>query len=108
MAATLANLFGRLITARALEAAPGIHAREQDDPFRLRAIPNEDVYFSVKRIDNARVVGEAERGARGAAWKVIGSAFVVAVLLVGPLLPSVYGLLAGYRLESLRQEKHRL
>jgi len=106
--ATLANLFGRFMTARALEAAPGMHAREQEDPFLLRAIPNEDVYFYVKRIDNARVVREAEPGARGAAWKVIGSSFAVAVLLVGPMLPSVYGLLAGYRLESLRQEKHRL
>ena len=107
MAATLANLFGRFMTARGLaQAAPGMHA--QEDPYRLRAIPNEDVYFYVKRIDNSRVVREAEPGARGAAWKVIASSFAVAVLLAGPMLPSVYGLLAGYRLETLRQEKHRL
>ena len=96
--ATLASLFGRFVTARALEQADTrTHAREQDDPFRLRAMPNEDVYFYVKRIDNARVIREAEPGARGAAWKVIGSSFAVAVLLAGPMLPSVYGLLAGYR-----------
>ncbi len=107
MAATLANLFGRFMTARGLaQAAPGMHA--QEDPYRLRAIPNEDVYFYVKRIDNSRVVREAQPGARGAAWKVIASSFAVAVLLAGPMLPSVYGLLAGYRLETLRQEKHRL
>jgi len=95
------------MTARGLaQAAPGMHA--QEDPYRLRAIPNEDVYFYVKRIDNSRVVREAEPGARGAAWKVIASSFAVAVLLAGPMLPSVYGLLAGYRLETLRQEKHRL
>ena len=39
---------------------------------------------------------------------MIASACAVAVFLTGLFLPSVQGLLAGYTIESLRQEKMRL
>jgi len=46
--------------------------------------------------------------ARGTCWKLIGSAGIAVVLLIGVLLPSAYGLLAGYQVQSLRRESERL
>jgi hypothetical protein len=76
--------------------------------FRLRKFPNEDVHFFVKRIDNSRVVRDSDPRARRKCWNMIVSACAVAVFLTGLFLPSVHGLLAGYNLEALRQEKQRL
>jgi hypothetical protein len=74
----------------------------------LRGFANEDIYFFVKRIDNTRVVREADPKARGTCWKLIGSVVSAVVLLIFVLLPSAYGLLAGYQIQSLRQEGERL
>ena len=105
--ATLATLFDRLFTAKAYEqAAP--HVQAEDDAYRVRRFPNEDVYFYVKKIDNTRVVRETDPATRSACWRLIGSSVTAAVLFIAILLPSVYGLLAGYKIEALRQEKQRL
>jgi hypothetical protein len=77
-------------------------------PARLRAFANEDILFYVKRIDNSGVVRQADPGARARCLKMAGSVFGAAVLLIFVLLPSAYGLLAGYRIQSLRQEGERL
>jgi hypothetical protein len=74
----------------------------------LRIFPGEDIYFFVKRIDNSRVVRQADPKAGGVCWKMIGSVGVAAMLLIGVLLPSAYGLLAGYQLQSLKEEAKRL
>jgi hypothetical protein len=74
----------------------------------LRAFANDDIYFYVKRIDNSRVVRESDPQARGTCWKLIGSVVAAVVLMISVLLPSAYGLLAGYQLQSLRQESERL
>jgi hypothetical protein len=79
-----------------------------DASVRVRAFANEDIYFYVKRIDNSRVVREADPAARGTCWKVIGSVVAASVLLIGVLLPSAYGLMAGFTIQSLRQEGQRL
>src|SRR5262245_8137014 len=71
---------------------------------RVPAFANEDIYFFVKRIDNSRVVRQADPAAGGTCWKLIGSVVAAVVLLIGVLLPSAYGLLAGYRIQSLRLE----
>ncbi len=86
-------------------AAP---ARVERDPFRLRALPQEDVFFYCKRIDNTRLVREHDAKAHGACWSAIGSAAVVVALLAGMLAPSLAGTLAGYKLEALRAEERRL
>lgn len=70
----------------------------------LRVFPGEDVYFYVKRIDNSRVVRQADPKAGRVCWKMIGSVGAAALLLIGVLLPSAYGLLAGYQLQSLKNE----
>src|SRR5262249_31625979 len=81
---------------------------EQEDPFEVPAFPNEDVYFYIKRIDNSQVLREADPAARKACWKMIGSSLTIATLAIGLLLPGLYSLVAGYRMEALRQERDRL
>lgn len=76
--------------------------------FEIPQFPNEDVYFYIKYIDNTRVVREADPAARKTCWNLIGSSFAFAVLVIGLLLPSVNRLMAGYKLEALRQERQRL
>jgi hypothetical protein len=83
-------------------------ARGGDSSTRLRPFANEDILMYVKRIDNSRVVRAADPAARGRCWKLIGSVVGAAVLLIGVLLPSSYGLMAGFSIQSLRQEGQRL
>ena len=75
---------------------------------RVPAFANEDLYFYVKRIDNSRVVRATDPAVGGTCWKLIGSVVAAVVLLVGVLLPSAYGLMAGYQIQSLRREGQRL
>jgi hypothetical protein len=74
----------------------------------LRPFANDDIFFYVKRFDNTRVVREADPQARGTCWKLIGSVVAAVMLLISVLLPSAYGLLAGYQIQTLRQESERL
>jgi hypothetical protein len=97
-------------------AAPSVRAQEPVGRERssapasctLRAFANEDILFYVKRIDNGGVVRQADPGSRARCLRVAGSVFGAAVLLIFVLLPSAYGLLAGYKIQSLREESERL
>jgi uncharacterized protein HemX len=82
--------------------------RAADPGLRVPVFANEDIYFYVKRIDNSRVVRESDPKARGACWKLIGTVGLAVVLLILVLLPSAYGLLAGYQIQSLRQDAQHL
>jgi hypothetical protein len=107
--ATLATILDRFTAAKSLDqAAPRTRVLEHEDAFEVPAFPNEDVYFYIKRINNSQVLREADPAARRACWKLIGSSLVIAALVIGLLLPALYGLVAGYRLEALRQERDRL
>ena len=83
-------------------------ARKERDPFLLRTIPQEDVFFYCKRIDNSRLVREADPDSRHKCWSAIGAACLALALLTGVLVPGAAGTLAGYRIEVLRVEAHRL
>jgi hypothetical protein len=107
--ATLATILDRFTAAKTLEQeAPRSRVLEQEDPFEVPAFPNEDVYFYIKRIDNSQVLREADPAARKACWRMIGSSLTIATLAIGLLLPGLYSLVAGYRMEALRQEHDRL
>jgi hypothetical protein len=82
--------------------------RAERDPFQLRALPQEDVFFYCKKVDNSRLVREADPHSRGDCWSAIGAACVILALLTGVAAPSVTNTLAGYKLESLRGEERRL
>ncbi len=86
---------------RALRVAPA-------DPYRLRALPNEDICFFTKQIDNARLVKEADPAGGGKCWSAIGAATLTAILLMGVIAPRAAWFIQGYQLQSLRQERQKL
>jgi hypothetical protein len=106
--ATLATVCSRFFTGETVRSATSTGARRAARTVPVRAFANEDIYFFVKRIDNSRVVRQTDPQAGGVCWKMIGSVGAAALLLIGVLLPSAYGLLAGYQIQSLRGEAQRL
>ncbi|MBZ5609551.1 MAG: hypothetical protein LAP38_14915 [Acidobacteriia bacterium] len=107
--ATLATFFDRFTAAKiADQPAPRPRVLDPEDPFEVPLFPNEDVYFRVKHIANSGVVRVADPAARKVCWRMIGYSFVLAMLVISLLLPTLYELMAGYKMEALRQEKQRL
>ncbi|HEX3746475.1 MAG TPA: hypothetical protein VHW09_21205 [Bryobacteraceae bacterium] len=82
--------------------------RPERDPFQLRTLPFEDVYFRPKKMDNSKLVREADPRAGGACWSVIGVAALMLAFGGGVLAPHVANTVAGYKLESLRAESQQL
>jgi hypothetical protein len=76
--------------------------------YLLRALPNEDIYFHVKRVDNSRIVREADPRAKAECWSSIGAVCAVAAVLITSLAPGVAGITAGYQIQALKQERQRL
>ena len=81
---------------------------EPYDPFRLRALPHEDVYFFSKKIVNERVEREPDPREGRICFSAVGGACAVLAMLGVLLAPNVANRLAGYRLEELRAEQTRL
>jgi len=78
------------------------------NPYLLRALPNEDIFFYSKRIDNSRLVREPDPRAKTECWSTIGAVCAVAAVLITSLVPSVAGITAGYQIQGLKQERQRL
>src|ERR1700678_3901236 len=78
------------------------------DPFRLRAPPNDDIYFYSKKIDNSRVVRQADPDARGECWSAVGAAGVLLMLGASIIAPHAGAVLEGYKLEALKTERQTL
>lgn len=74
----------------------------------LRSVPQDDVFFYCKKIDNSRLVREADPKAATSCWSAIGAACVALALLTGVLAPQLMTTLAGYKLEALHAEERRL
>jgi hypothetical protein len=108
--ATMPQFFRRTAIAAGAEApvTRPESARMERDPFRLRSLPHEDVFFYCKKIDNSRLVREADPESRGKCWSAIGAACLALALLTGVLAPGAASTLAGYRIEVLRAEAQRL
>ena len=85
-----------------------VRTRAARDPFQLRSLPHDDVYFYCKRIDNSRLVRQENPQSRGACWSAIGAACVLLVLLTSAFAPTAMTTLAGYKLEALHGEERRL
>ena len=81
--------------------------RSERNPFQLRNLPHEDVFFFCKKIDNSRLVREADPRGKGT-WSVIGAASVTLAFLTLALIPNVANTVAGYKLEALRVEAQQL
>ena len=109
--ATLPALFKK--NDSAAEGRRGADARTNRirpvrDPFQLRALPHEHLFLYHKRIDNSRLVREADPKSKSACWSAIGAACMLAVLLTSAFAPSVATTIAGYKLEALKVEERRL
>jgi hypothetical protein len=103
--ATLATFF----RTRTMAGAESVtHARAESDPFRLRALPGESVYIYSKRIDNSRVVRQADPAASGQCWSAVSAAAVILMIGASVIAPNVASILAGYKLEALKQEHQSL
>jgi hypothetical protein len=113
--ATLATFFRetgarrslRTVRAEATETYRA-QARAEANPFRLRALPNDHIYFYSKKIDNQRLIRQADPDARGECWSAVGAAGVLLMLGASIIAPHVGSVLAGYKLESLKQERQTL
>src|SRR5260370_3329124 len=110
--ATLATYFRKEGTVVYSEESSAVAAARPvarpADPYRLRALPNEDVYFFSKSVDSSRLLKQKDPRAAKECWSTIGVFAVLAVLLAGALAPSVGGTFAGYQLQALKQERQRL
>lgn len=74
----------------------------------LRALPNEDLHLYIKRIDNSRLVRQASPKEAGDCWSTIGAVSAVAIVMITTLAPGVAGVMAGYQIEALKQERQKL
>ena len=106
--ATIAGFLDRLMMPRTADATASRAGNREREAFRLRPIASEDVFFFTKRVDNSRVVRQADPHAgRTQAW-MIGGSIVSALALVAVMLPALSTAVDGYKIEALRQEKSRL
>ena len=105
--ATLAAFFKRSDAIGVL-AGERTAIRAQVDPFQLRALPNDEIYFYSKRIDNSRVIRQADPSSRGECWAAVGAVGVLMLLGASVIAPHVASRLAGYKLEALKAEKQTL
>src|SRR5271157_871132 len=107
--ATLPAFFLRWIEATHPEAdAKPAYSRALRDPYQLRSLPQDDLFFFCKKIDNSRLVREPDPRAKSACWSAIGVASLAVAILAGVLIPGAASTASGYRLESLRAEERRL
>jgi hypothetical protein len=82
--------------------------REQADPYLLRGLPGDGIYFYSKKVDNSRVVRQADPESRGECWSAVAAAGVLLILGGSIIAPHVGSVLAGYKLEALKQERQSL
>lgn len=107
--ATLATFFNfKKSNAVALTLQRQDSIRAQSDPFMLRALPNDDIYFYAKKIDNSRMVRQADPAARGECWSAVGAAGVLLMLGASIIAPHAGSVLEGYKLEAAKQERQTL
>jgi hypothetical protein len=108
--ATLATYFrdSERFNAASAQAARMPEADMRESAYLLRPLPNDAIYFYSKKIDNSRVVRQADPEARGDCWGAVGAAGVLLMIGASIIAPHVGSVLAGYKLEALKQERQSL
>jgi hypothetical protein len=104
--ATLAAIFRRPATA-ARELAP-CWAERQPDLYTLRPLPCEDIYFYSKRIDNSRIVRQADPLASRRCVRAVSATLAAAVAIIQLMLPDALTVIAGYQVQSLERQRQEL
>lgn len=82
--------------------------RERTEAYKLRSIPNEDVYFYSKRINNSRLVKPEDPVSRRKAVGVMAGGVGFAVMLILLMMPHLMNLMAGMQIHSLEAERRAL
>jgi hypothetical protein len=80
----------------------------ETDPYALRGLPNDNVFFYSKKIDNSRLVRQSDPLASGECWSAVGAGALLLMLGVSIVAPHVALVRAGYQLESLKAERQTL
>ena len=108
--ATLTNIFDWIAAAGGSREAAGAQVRfgGDDQAYRLRSLPNEDVHFWVREIDNSRVMPQADPKSTGVCVKLMVSACLTVLLFFGVLVPTACNILAGYRINALEKQRELL
>ncbi len=107
--ATVSALIDRIVTAAGMRDTQEVITRsELGADTELRPLPNEEIYFWVRQVDNSRVQPQADPESTKVCLKYIGSAALAVVLLVGVLVPVAGNLLAGYQIHALEKEQESL
>src|SRR5215212_8985671 len=102
--ATLATILRKFDTVSEEPRRAAAHS----NPYLLRPLPNEDIFFHRKRVDNSRLVREADPRAKTECWSTIGAVCALAAVLITSVAPSVAGITAGYQIQALKQERQHL
>ena len=100
--ATLATMLFRRV-----ESAAGVRTASAN-PYALRALPFEELYFHKKAVDNKRLVRQVNPREQGECWSTIGALATVTVVLLTSFAPNVATMLAGYQVQALQQEQQKL
>jgi hypothetical protein len=82
--------------------------RDRTEAYKLRMVPNEDVYFYSKRINNSRLVKPVDPVSRRKAWGVMAGGMSFAGLLILLMLPHLMNLMAGMQIHRLEEERRAL
>ncbi len=79
--------------------------RREPVPARIRSFPNEDIVFWRKTgIDNSKVERQEDPKIWEMGWKLFSVTSLIVVVVVGLLLPSAFGLIAGFQVQQLQQK----
>ena len=105
--ATLATIFRRPVAPAAASGARK-GPIPVEDLYRLRALPNEDVFLHFKRIDNSHVVREPNPSEGSKCWSAIAVAIVAGALVISAQVPGLLNIVSGYKLEDLKKEEAQL
>lgn len=103
--ATLATMWKR---SNAMAAVGGNSSIRESDPYALRGLPNDGVFFYSKKIDNSRLVRQADPGASDECWSAVGAGALLLMLGVSIVAPHVALVRAGYQLEAAKAERQVL
>ena len=107
--ATQASSFERFETGAGWgEPAAEAGRRRKAEPCGLRPVPNEEIYFFRKAIDNSGVVRQSDPQTRARCWRWIATTAAGTVVLAALLWPNVYGMVTGYQIEELKLRQQRL
>jgi cell division protein FtsL len=80
----------------------------ESDPYALRELPNDKVFFYSKKIDNQRLVRQADPHAADECWSAVGAGALLLMLGVSVVIPHVALVRTGYRLEAAKSERQTL